>query len=157
MSVWKHNFKLKAERGVAVRGWRRVAVKKHRAMPYAIWPHRAYGSGWTPGISCALWWSIGDAAFHHKTFRLYPVFLTPPLCLDFWPPHHSLLVVAIHGHRQWCEIIDYAWPGLDCAIISFTIILFRGSNTIDNTDGCRVYMLFRAVISGVPFSIIVSQ
>lgn len=125
MSVWKYNFKLKAERGVAVRGWRRDAVKKHRAMPYAIWPHRAYGSGWTPGTSCALWWSIGDAAFHHKTYRLYPVFLTPPLGMDFWPPRHSPLGIAIHGHRQWCEIIDYAWPGLDCAIISITIILFQ--------------------------------
>lgn len=27
---------LKAERDAAVRGWRRDAVKKHRAMPYAI-------------------------------------------------------------------------------------------------------------------------
>lgn len=109
---------LKAERDVAVRSWRRDAVKKHRSKPYAIWPHRACGSGWTPSVANALRWNIGDDAFNRETFRPHSVFLTPPLCKDFWPPRHSPLVLATHGHRQWCEIIDYACPGLDCAIHS---------------------------------------
>lgn len=47
--------------------WRRDAVKKHRAMPYAIWPHRAYGQWWNTDNPQRLKVSTGDAAFHHET------------------------------------------------------------------------------------------